>query len=64
MSLGSIGAVLLVLVAVFIFSRVWFHFVESILRILKRILCKKAPPPAWHTLAVEPDREEKEDVIP
>lgn len=53
----AIGAVLLVLVVVFFFSRVWFHFVEGLLGLMKRLFCKKADPPAWHPLP----KEEEED---
>lgn len=41
MSLEVIGAVLLVLVVVFVFSQIWFHFVEGLLRLIKRIFRKK-----------------------
>lgn len=50
MSLGSIVTVLLVLLVVFLFSRMWFHFVEGILGFLKRLFGRKKEPPAWHPL--------------
>ena len=34
---GEIGAFLLFLVAVFIFGNLWFHFIEAILRRIKKI---------------------------
>ena len=56
MPLGEIGAFLLVLVAVFIWGRFWFHLVETVLRRLKQLLPLRADPPVWHPL-----RQEKED---
>lgn len=57
MSLEAIGAVLFVLVVVFIFSRIWFHFVEGLLSFIKRLFRKKTRPPAWHQFS----QEKKED---
>lgn len=50
MTLQAIGAVFLVLLVVFVCSRLWFHLVEGLLGLLKRLFTKKSPPPAWHTL--------------
>lgn len=62
MPLGEIGAFLLVLVAVFIWGRFWFHLVEAVLRRLKRLLPLRADPPAWHPLRREnEDREDGSD---
>ena len=56
MPLGEIGAFLLVLVAVFVFGNLWFHFVEAILNRIKRLFTRRKEPPAWHTLP--PDEED------
>ena len=56
MQLGEIGAVLLVLVAVFIFGNLWFHLIEAILNRIKKRLTRRKTPPAWHTLP--PDEED------
>lgn len=50
MPLETIGVVFLVLLVVFIGSKLWFHMVEGLLGLLKRLFTKKKPPPAWHTL--------------
>ena len=45
MPFGEIGALLLFLVAVFIFGNLWFHMVEAILgQIKKRFTRRKQPP--------------------
>lgn len=44
MPFGEIGAVLLFLVVVFIFGNLWFHFVETILRQIKKLFpCRRDP---------------------
>lgn len=48
MPLKEIGAFLLVLVAVFLFGNLWFHFVEAILRRIKSRFSRRRKPPAWH----------------
>lgn len=55
---GEIGAVLIVLVVVFIVGHAWFHIVEGVLDGLKRLFSRKKEPSAWHTL---PPEQEKED---
>lgn len=55
MSLGSIGAFLLVLVVVFIVGNVWFHLVESLLDRIKSLFTRHREPPAWHPLPPEPE---------
>lgn len=62
MSLETIGALLLVLVVVFFFSRVWFHFVEGLLGLINRLFCKKREPSSWHVLSLEPGSEVNNDV--
>ena len=57
MSLGAIGAFLLVLVLVFVVGSLWFHFVEGILARLRRLLSRQEPP-AWHPLPEEERGEE------
>lgn len=60
MSLGSMGAFLLVLVVVFIVGNVWFHLVESLLDQIKSLFTRHRKPPAWHPLPPEPeDRDSK-----
>ena len=58
MPLGEIGAFFLVVVVVFIFGNLWFHFVESILNRLKRLFIRPKDTP-WHPLP--PEQEEKQD---
>ena len=57
MSLGAVGAFLLVLVLVFMAGSLWFHFVEAILARLRRLLSRREPP-AWHPLPQEERDEE------
>lgn len=59
MSLGAIGAFLLVLIVVFVMGNCWFHFVESLLARIKRLLTRRSDPPAWHPLP--PDQEQRHD---
>lgn len=56
MSLGAVGAFLLVLIVVFVIGNLWFHFVESLLERIKHLLTSRRDPPAWHPL---PSDEEK-----
>ena len=57
MPFGEIGAFLLFLMAVFIFGNLWFHFIETIWKQIKKLLTRRQKPSAWHTLP--PDEEEK-----
>jgi hypothetical protein len=57
---GEIGAFLLFLVAVFIFGNLWFHFIEAILRRIKKIFTHHKKPPAWHPLP--PDKENRTNI--
>ncbi len=50
MPLEEIGAILLFLVAVFILGNLWFHFIETILKGIKRRFTRRKEPPVWHTL--------------
>lgn len=59
MSLGAVGAFLVVLVAVFVFGRLWFHLVESLLRLVRRLFTRHKDPPAWHPLS--PEQKETHD---
>ena len=61
MPLGEIGAVLLVLVVIFIVGNLWFHLVESLLGCIKRILMGHQEPPAWHTLPTEEKNDRKDE---
>lgn len=54
--MGAVGAFLLVLMVVFVIGNLWFHFVESLLERIKRLLTSRRDPPAWHPL---PTDEEK-----
>ena len=56
---GAVGAVLLVLVIVFVVGHLWFHIVERVLGGLRRLFSRKKEPPAWHTL---PEEEKKQHV--
>ena len=50
MTLGEIGAFLLVLVIVFVLGQVWFHLVESVLEGVRRRFFRSKEPPAWHQI--------------
>lgn len=57
---GQIGAVLVVLVIVFAVGNLWFHFVEAILKQLKKWFFRSKKPTAWHTLPSDSEPEEEE----
>ena len=59
MSLGELGAVLVVLVAAVALGNLWFHTVEAVLERIKRRFKGRREEP-WHTLP--PEQEEKQDV--
>ena len=59
MPFGEMGAFLLLLVVVFVFGNLWFHFVEAILNRIKRLFTRRKEPPAWHTLP--PDKEDRKN---
>ena len=59
MHFGEMGALLLLLVVVFVFGNLWFHFVEAILNRIKRLFTRRKEPPAWHTLP--PDEEDRKN---
>ncbi|MEI3304663.1 MAG: hypothetical protein V8R40_00760 [Dysosmobacter sp.] len=42
MSLGAVGAFLLVLIVVFVIGNLWFHFVESLLERIKHLLTSRS----------------------
>ena len=48
---------LLFLLVVFIFGNLWFHFIETILRWIKKLFSRRQKPPVWHTLS--PDEEDR-----
>ena len=50
MFLEKIGAFLLVLVVVFILGNLWFHFIEGILKWVKKLFIRHKQTPTWHTL--------------
>ena len=56
MFLEKIGAFLLVLVVVFILGNLWFHFIEGILKWVKKLFIRHKQTPTWHTLL--PDEDE------
>ncbi len=58
---GEIGAVLIVLVVVFIAGRVWFHLVEGALGGLKRLFSRKKEPPPWHPLPSGQETKDEDD---
>ena len=57
MPLRELGTLLLVLVAVLMVGRVWFHLVEALIRRVKGLFGRPKDPPAWHPLP--PDWEDK-----
>lgn len=60
MPLGEIGAFLLVLIGVFLLGKIWFHFVESILDRVKRLLFPSKKP-VWHPLVQDKTEQEHQD---
>ena len=59
---GEIGAVLTVLIVVFIVGRVWFRVVEGVLGGIKGIFGRKEPE-VWHTLPPEEDAKEDREHV-
>ena len=59
MSLGAIGAFLIVLVVIFAFGHLWFHLVEGVLGWIKGLFTRRKDPPAWHPL---PPEEQDDDL--
>lgn len=57
MSLVALGAFALVLVVVFLFGQLSFHFVEAILGRIRRLFSRRREPPAWHPLPPEEDQD-------
>ena len=51
MPLEEIGAILLFLVVVFLLGNLWFHFIETILRRIKKLFTRRQKSPAWHALS-------------
>ena len=73
MPLGEMGAFLLFLAVIFVFGNLWFHFVETILRWIKKLFIhfvetilrwiKKLfighkNPPTWHRFPVYKDESD------
>ena len=58
MPFGEIGAILLFLLVVFIFGNLWFHFIEAILRRIKKIFMGDEKPSAWHAFPTDEDESE------
>ena len=48
MPLEEIGAILLFLVVVFLLGNLWFHFIETKLKLLKKRITRRKKTPAWH----------------
>jgi len=59
MTLGELGAILLVLTVVVLLGNLWFHLVEGLLDRVKRLFTRHRDPPAWHPL--EPEQKDDED---
>ncbi len=57
MTLKEIGIVLLVLIVIFLFGRLWFHLVEAVLNRIKKLFTHHRKPPAWHPFPSEKDEE-------
>ena len=58
MPLRELGALLLLLVVVFVLGNLWFHMVEGALGRIKGLFLRRKEPPAWHPL---PSEEENQD---
>lgn len=64
MPLKEILAFLFLLVVVFLFANLWFHFVEVIISRIKKVLTIHKEPPTWHSYPceeeeVKPDNNKK-----
>lgn len=55
MPFGEISAFLLLLVIIFVFGNLWFHFIETMLERLKKQFSHHKEPPAWHPLPQDED---------
>ena len=53
MPLKEILAFLFLLVVVFLFANLWFHFVEAIGNRIKKVLTMHKDPPVWHSYPCE-----------
>ena len=61
MSWGEIGALLLVLVILFVVGRLWFHIVEGVLGGLKQLFSRRKAAPPWHPLPSEQENTDQGD---
>ena len=52
------GAFLLFLVVIFVFGNLWFHFVETILRWIKKLFIGQKKPTAWHRFPTDKDEND------
>lgn len=59
MTLGELGAILLVLTVLVVLGNLWFYLVEGLLDRVKRLFIRHREPPAWHPL--EPEQKDDED---
>lgn len=59
MPFGELGAILLFLLVVVILGNLWLHFIETILRRIKKLFTRRQKPPAWHML--HPDEEDRKN---
>ena len=59
MTLGELGAILLVLTVVVLLGNLWFHLVEGLLDRVKRLFTRHREPPARQPL--EPEQKDDED---
>lgn len=58
MPLGEVGAFLFFLVVIFVFGNLWFHFVETILRWIKKLFIGQKKPTAWHRFPTDKDEND------
>lgn len=57
MLLAEIGAIFLLLLAVFLFGQIWFALVEAVWKGIKRLLFRQKEPPVWHPFPSEQETE-------
>ena len=60
MPLRELGVILLILVVIFVFGQIWFHFVEGLLHWVKKLFPRRKDSSKWHPLP--PEQEENNDV--
>ncbi|MBS5139862.1 hypothetical protein [Anaerotignum lactatifermentans] len=59
--LKEIGGIFVFLLVIVILGNIWFHFIESILQKIKKIIHRHEKPPVWHPLPKEDTQQDEKD---